>query len=57
MTLAFVWHSNFERLNQSFKRMAEISNFWNVAMTLAEFWVMSSARELASGNPPARAQW
>lgn len=50
MTLAF------ERLNQSFKRMAEISNFWNVAMTLAEFWVMSSARELASGNPPPRAR-
>ena len=36
MTLAF------ERLNQALKRMAEISNYWNVAMTLADFWAMRS---------------
>lgn len=38
----------FERFNQSFKRMAEICNFRDVAKSMATFWSMSSAVELAN---------
>ena len=45
-----VWCMAFERFNQSFKRMAEICNFHNVARSLVDFWIMSSAREISSGD-------
>lgn len=43
----------FERFNQSFKRMAEICNFRDVAKSMGTFWSMASAIELISGKASA----
>lgn len=47
--LRLVWCMAYERFNQTFKRIAEISNFVDLLMTLAKFWSMASAKEICTG--------
>lgn len=47
--LRAIWCMAFERFNQTFKRIAETSNFFDIVTTMVEFWIISSALQIRNG--------